>query len=104
LAKKQSGSSIERARQKSGAITPPDEQEERTNYHKARQPQVFLGQSIVPPLETSSLSMVQDGGTGASLKRVFIQQEALGLPIGAQSDQTSNYGGMSSHGVAQQSY
>jgi hypothetical protein len=48
--------------------------------------------------------MVQDGGTGASLKRVFIQQEALGLPIGAQSDQTSNYGGMSSHGVAQQSY
>jgi hypothetical protein len=46
--------------------------------------------------------MVQDGGTGASLKRVFIQQEALGLPV--PSDQTSNYGGMSGHGLAPQSY
>ena len=33
--------------------------------------------------------MVQDGGTGASLKRVFIQQESSHT---SQADSQSNYG------------
>ena len=38
----------------------------------------------------SKQMMVQDGGTGASLKRVFIQQESA---VSSQADSASNYGG-----------
>lgn len=44
--------------------------------------------------------MIQDGGTGTTLKRVFIQQENANA---SQHDITNNYGGGPTH-VAQQSY
>ena len=82
MVKKQSGSSVERLRQKSGVLTPPEDHDERTSYKPNKVPDLSLkalssNQTPAP----GGPNFLEDGGTGASNRRVFINpqnQDTLG--------------------------
>ena len=70
-------------RKKKGTITPSTEGEPETLYQQ---------NSASHPVNQQMI--MTDGGTGASLKRVFLQQDSAHT---SQADSTSNYGGGSAN-------
>ena len=105
LKKKPSGSSIVDRVKNAGAMTPSLEASNttqgitkansssnyaRTSKQKPFEEQQYPGSNPNNMVSYQKQMMVQDGGTGASLKRVFIQQESA---VSSQADSASNYGG-----------